>query len=113
MVVPWQSEALTIPLPMSTVRKMCAPGPRRTGVEATVARRDEQAARMVVWSPGAGAGAGIRPIGTFAVQWAASDAGEAVLGELSWPPTSREADLWQAIEELARQPIPRLGGAAG
>lgn len=105
MAASWQSQALTIVLPMPTVRKMCARGRRRTGVAATFARRGEQSARMVVWSQGTAAA--LTPIGTFAVQWRASDASEAVLGEVSWPPTSGEAELWQAIEDLAGQPIPR------
>ncbi len=110
MAARWQSQAMTIALPMSTVRRLCARGPRRTGVAATFAHRDDRSARLVVWSPGTTA-TGTRPIGTFVVQWAALDANEAVLGELSWPPTSLQADLWQAIEELAGQPIPRSGRA--
>ena len=105
MTASWQSQALTIVLPMDTVRKMCAHGARRSGVTATFARRDEQSARMVVWSPGTTADP--RPIGTFTVQWQATDASEGVLGEVSWPPTSREDDLWRAIEGLAGQSIAR------
>ena len=75
---------------------MCTRGQRRTGVTATVALRDEWSVRMVVWSPPSAA-AGPRPIGTFAIQWRASSASEAVLGEMSLPSTSIEAELWQAI----------------
>jgi hypothetical protein len=105
MAESWPSETLAIVLPMAAARRMCAPGARPSGVVATFARRDVLTARLVVWAPGAAGG--VQPIGTVGIQWRAPGAAEATLGEVSWPPTLEATELWQAIEELAGQPIPR------
>jgi hypothetical protein len=101
----WSSRVLAIELPAATAQHMCARGARRGGAAATFARRDALAAQLVVWAPGADGSA--QPIGTFGIQWRAPRDSKATLTELSWPPTRREADLWEAIEELAGRPIAR------
>jgi hypothetical protein len=105
MIDSWTSHALAIVLPMATAQRMCAPGARRSGVVATFARRENRAARLIVWAPGADGA--VQPIGTVGIRWRAPGAGEATLGEVSWPPTLGAARLWRAVEELAGQPIPR------
>ena len=105
MIDAWASRAVAITLTAATAQKLCARGARRAGATTTVARHEAQCTWLVVWAPGAGGGC--RPIGTVAINWCATRAGDAVLADLSWPPTSKEADLWQAVEELAGAPVPR------
>lgn len=98
----WKVEALKIVLPTETVRVLCAGGARRGGAAATFAQRAADAARVLVWAAPDARG-GSRPLGAFSIRYGPD---EAVLTEVSWPPTVPPADLWLAIEELAGQPIP-------
>src|SRR5207244_2091439 len=76
------------------------------GVAASFAARDGRSATLVLWrTPPAIDGA--TPIGRFAVVWSGDGNDDAVVREVTWDSPHTEQEVWQGIEVLAREPLPR------